>query len=237
MNDLVCRDVEDLIIAYAADALEEEERCAVASHLAECRNHDAELNAVRGDFERLAVSAVPAEPPPGLRSGLLDAFDREIGRRNATPVEAPAPEPIARRQTPRRFWAAPSFGYALAAVLAIVAIGLGAWGISRGGGNRRAGAQHDPGQHRDARDLPQRREDRCAGRGPAAATAGQGVPGLVPGRRLHRHDQPRAARRATTGALRSRSTSSSSTAVALSVEPDGGSPAPTTAPLLVTHLN
>ncbi|HEX5370906.1 MAG TPA: hypothetical protein VFY10_15980 [Dehalococcoidia bacterium] len=40
---------------------------------------------------------------------------------------------MVRKTATRRFWSAPAFGYALAAVLAIVAIGLGEWGLSRGG--------------------------------------------------------------------------------------------------------
>ena len=43
MNDFRCSEVDGLLTGYAADALDEDERCAVATHLAECRNHDAEF--------------------------------------------------------------------------------------------------------------------------------------------------------------------------------------------------
>ena len=128
MNELACRDLEELLPAYAADALDEEERVAVATHLAECRRHDADLAALRSDLERLALLAEPVQPPAGLSTKLFAAFDRAVA----------GADPDAHREPlPRRRWrptTVTGFGYALAAALLVVAVGLGVWGASRDGG-------------------------------------------------------------------------------------------------------
>jgi anti-sigma-K factor RskA len=77
----------------------------------------------------LASIVEPVEPPAALRGSLLDAFDREL----ASP--SPASLPARRTQRPSRLISAAGFGYALAAGLLIIAVALGAWGASRGGGD------------------------------------------------------------------------------------------------------
>ena len=119
MNDLTCLEIEELIPGYAFDALAESQRCDVVSHLAECRQHDAELQASRVAASRLP-DAIDPVPPQALRGRLLGAFD------NA--AETPAPIGPRRRIPSLRTNAR----YALAASV-LIAFVLGAWGFSRGG--------------------------------------------------------------------------------------------------------
>jgi anti-sigma-K factor RskA len=133
MDELSCRDLDEMLAAYAADALEPDDRAAAAAHLAECRYHDTALAGLRASFSALAAGAAPIEPPPSLRASLLDAFDREAAapdtsESSTSPRAVPAGPMAAKRLTPVGW-----FGYAIAAALLLVAIGLGAWGASRDG--------------------------------------------------------------------------------------------------------
>ena len=141
MNEMSCSGVDELLAGYAANALNDDEGCEVAAHLAECRNHDVGLAVIGADFERLALIVEPVEPPTPLRSSLLDAFDREVAggvARAAAPtlLGQRRSQDAAARVARSRWFAGAGFGYALAAAMLVVAIGLGVWGLSRdGGGN------------------------------------------------------------------------------------------------------
>jgi anti-sigma-K factor RskA len=234
VNDHRCSEVDDLLVGYAADALDEDERCAVASHLAECRNHDTELVAIRADFESLVVAVAPIEPPAALRSSLLSAFDQEIAGGAPQPPAEPTPiRPAARPARPRLLSNA-GLGYALAAALLVIAAGLGAWGLSRGGddsGVILATASEDghslqityvKGEHLavlavDLAALPEG-ETYQAWQIVNGAPVSVGVLDTHSGRVAFTADLDNA------------------TAIALSVEPLGGSQSPTTTPILVTEL-
>ena len=228
MNEYTCRDVDEQLAAYASNALEEAEICAVANHLAECRRHDEELTAMRADFDRLAASVQPVEPPSRLRDSLLTAFDEALA--------APEPQPI--RATPARpksIFSTSGFAYAVAAAMLALAVGVGAWGLSRdGGGNGDViVAQSSTGDASmqvtyvpdqkvavmevDLPPLP-------AGRVYQAWRIDGGSPvslGLV---------------ETTSGSVAMVGDLEGASAVALSVEPTGGSPAPTTNPILIATL-
>lgn len=235
MNDFRCSEVDDLLTVYAADALDEDERCAVATHLAECRNHDAELVAVRADLDRIAVAVGPVEPPAGLRSSLLDAFDRELAGQTAASETAPAapPTPIRQPAARPRMLSFAGFGYAMAAALLVIAVGLGAWGLSRGGdsGVVQANASEDG----NSLQLTYVKDEHLAvldvdlsappeGHTYQAWQIVDGAPVSVGLLTTH------AGQVAFTADL------ADASAIALSVEPLGGSPAPTTTPILVTEL-
>jgi anti-sigma-K factor RskA len=130
MNDhLTCSDVEALVPAYVLSALEGDEACAFAHHLVECRLHDEDLAAERLMATRLGVSVNAVAPPSTLRSNLLSAFDKEMA---GTPV---ALEPAREKRRGFSFLRAPSFAYGIAAAVAMIALALGAWGVSRGAGD------------------------------------------------------------------------------------------------------
>ncbi len=238
MTELLCTEIDELLAGYAADALDDDERLDVATHLAECREHDVELAALRRDFERIAVAVNPIEPPAGLRSSLLDAFDREVAGVSAT---APAPTPLPARPTriekpraPRFGIFAGGFGYALAAALLVVAIGLGAWGLSRGGTDNGVvlATTTEDGQSLQVTYLHDQHiailnVDLSAPPEGHKYQAWQIVDGApVSIGVLYTHS----------GDLAFAADLDNASAVALSVEPTGGSQAPTTTPILVTEL-
>ena len=227
MNEYTCREVDEQLAAYASHALDEAETCAVANHLAECRRHDGELIAMRADFDRIATSVQPVEPPARLRESLLAAFDEALG--------APQPVPIrAAPARPKSFFSTSGFAYAIAAAMLALAVGVGAWGLSRDGGNEDIiVAQSSTGDASmqvtyvpdqkvavmevDLPPLP-------AGRVYQAWRIDGGTPvslGLV---------------QTNTGSVAMVGDLEGATAVALSVEPAGGSPAPTTNPILIATL-
>ena len=236
MSELTCLKLDEVLAAFAADALEPDERAATAMHLAECRNHDDELRALRRSFDQLSGGVSPVSPPPSLRSSLLDAFDREVAGASPDVVESltlpPQPTGVTSwRQTPAAW-----FGYALAAGLLVVAIGLGAWGASRDGGEAEvvtlaasdaAGAlrlTYIPARGLGVIDVEL--EALESGRTYQAwriDNAGDAVSlGVLPITQ---------GRFALEGDLRD------AALIALSVEPAGGSASPTGDPILVTSLN
>jgi anti-sigma-K factor RskA len=109
-----CREAADLLAAYALDALDEAEREAVAAHLAGCGLH-GELRGLRAVAASLALAAPEMEPPAGLERRILAAVAGE-----------PAP-PIPLRRPNRRTGITP---WALAAGLAVISLGLLAWNLA-----------------------------------------------------------------------------------------------------------
>jgi anti-sigma factor RsiW len=107
-------DIHDLVAPYALDALDAEERAEFERHLADCEQCSQELRVLQDTATSLAWGAAGPEPPPDLRGRILE-HAREEGQVIAF--------------EPRRRWVPPALG-AIAAVAAVVAIGLGLWGAS-----------------------------------------------------------------------------------------------------------
>ena len=104
--------IHDLTAAYALDALDPHDEERFEEHLATCDRCREELAALRDPVAMLAYGVESPAPPPELRARILDAARAE--RSNVVP-------------DPRRWPAALG---AVAAVAATVAIGLGLWGSS-----------------------------------------------------------------------------------------------------------
>jgi anti-sigma-K factor RskA len=102
-------DVHDLTAAYALDALSPEEAEAYEQHLGQCERCREELAGLSEATTALAFGAVAPAPPPRLRASILDAARAE--RSNVVPLR-------------RRPWVARSVAVVAAAV-ACVAVGLG----------------------------------------------------------------------------------------------------------------
>jgi anti-sigma-K factor RskA len=139
MNDLTCAEIADLLPAYVLHAMDGDERCALMEHLAECRLHDADLQAEREAALLLSAAIPTVAPAATLRASLLDAFDKEVAGGEVT---QPEPEPLRRPRKP--FWQVlrtPGFAYGLAAAVAVIALALGAWGVSRGGDSGEGGVR------------------------------------------------------------------------------------------------
>ena len=107
-------DIHDLVAPYALDALDAGERAEFEQHLADCERCSRELRELQDTAASLAWATTGPEPPPDLRGRILD---RARGEAQVIPFER------------RRRWLTPALG-AVAAVAAVVAIGLGLWGAS-----------------------------------------------------------------------------------------------------------
>jgi anti-sigma factor RsiW len=106
-------DLHELVAAYALDALDDDEREAFERHLGTCERCPEELAGLRETAASLAYATPTAPPPPALRERILDQAR----------AERPKVVPLRRR------WTAPALG-TVAAVAAVVAIGLGIWNVS-----------------------------------------------------------------------------------------------------------
>jgi anti-sigma-K factor RskA len=223
---------DSLVAAYVIDSLDGEERCSLATHLAECRRHDGEFAAFRGVAARLPSAIDPVAPPPALKGRLLAGFDAEAAARSLPESDERASVRAPARPSRLR---SPALAYGLAAALAVVAIALGAIALSRGdepeGITRTSvsegGASLSVVYVRDSQaalvnvDLP------LLGGGQAYqawALPAQGAPRSIgilstnQGTNLFSVDLSNAAR------------------LAISIEPAGGSAQPTTTPILVAEL-
>jgi anti-sigma-K factor RskA len=123
-----CDEAEELLGAYALDALPEGEMAAVRAHLASCREHAAKASELRSVAASLNATVEPVAPPDALRR-------RVVAGVAAT---AAAPTRLDRRREPSatarpaariRWRPAYAFG-AIAAVLVMAVAGLAAWNVS-----------------------------------------------------------------------------------------------------------
>ena len=78
--------VTDSIPSYALGCLDPDEALQVEAHLAGCDTCRDELNSYRAAAAQLALAAPGAEPPAGLRAGILRSVQPAPGRE---PVGAP----------------------------------------------------------------------------------------------------------------------------------------------------
>ena len=107
--------IHELTAAYVLDALDTDERDAYEAHLAGCARCRAEVGELSSVSEALAYAADPVDPPEQLRGRILEAAR----------AERPNVEPLRPR------WARPAAAAAAAAaVAACVAVGLGIWNVS-----------------------------------------------------------------------------------------------------------
>ncbi|HXT38311.1 MAG TPA: anti-sigma factor [Chloroflexota bacterium] len=69
--------IEEMLGAYALDALTPEERALVDAYLPSSPASQEEVSQLSEVAGRLATSAIPRDPPPALRARLLDIVERE----------------------------------------------------------------------------------------------------------------------------------------------------------------
>jgi anti-sigma-K factor RskA len=200
-------DVHDLTAAYALDALSAQEAEAYEQHLGQCERCREELAGLSEAATALAFGAVAPAPPPRLRASILDAARAE--RSNVVPF-------------PRRRWVARGAAL-LAAAVACVAVGLGV-SLSQSGPrvvtatvflgsggkatlNTSGLAAAPRGKTYEAWVIPPGRSPRPAGLFGGGPDASLALRGRVPGNAV----------------------------VAVTLEPAGGSRAPTTSPIFSAH--
>ncbi|HEX3237298.1 MAG TPA: anti-sigma factor [Gaiellaceae bacterium] len=197
-------DLHDLTAAYALDALDPDEAEAYERHLSQCAECREQLAELNESAAALAFGAAAPAPPTRLRGSILEAAAAE--RTNVVPLL-------------RRRWVSRGLAVAAAAV-ACVAVGLGV-SLSRSSSTRSftllispdrtaqlhvSGLPTRSGKTYEAWVIP-------AGRSPRPA-------GLFAG--------------GTDTTLRLRGTVPKDAMVAVTVEPAGGSPQPTTKPFFST---
>jgi len=224
MTDVNCDTIDEALAAFGIGALEEEDAAGVRDHLAGCRRHDATLAELEAVASRLTLAPEEREPPARLRARLLARFDAEAGRRSEGKVVRPA------------IWSGlPRPALAIAALL-LIAIGLATWNVVLQAGGDGDGAARfafagetgsgellhlaDEGLIVLDLDLPPSPAGRVYQVWGVHETQAVSL-GFV------RDNAPTALVADLEGAL----------AVAISVEPEGGSEQPTTDPLLVAEFD
>ena len=106
-----CEAVDDLLAAYALDAVDDDERAAIEAHLATCDRH-AEVGELLATAAGISALVEDREPSAALEARLLDAV-------GGATSGGSAPVPMRRRLN--LAWPA-----AAAAALILVAVGFGA---------------------------------------------------------------------------------------------------------------
>ncbi len=117
-----CEEVEELAGAYALQALPAEMLREVREHLASCSQH-SEVASLHAVASTLPFAATEMEPPPGLKARLMGAIRQEA---------APAAERASREAHGswlRRWLSPPARPYLLAAALAIAVAVLAGWNV------------------------------------------------------------------------------------------------------------
>lgn len=113
-----CREAEELLGAYALDALEGDEARRMDEHLASCKDHAAAAAELRQAQARLALTADDVEPPADLRARIVQAVKADRG-------VAPVVVPIRRAPRMPRWAPRPAFP----AIAAGLLLALGAGGV------------------------------------------------------------------------------------------------------------
>jgi anti-sigma-K factor RskA len=108
-------DVHALAGAYVLDAVDDLERVAFTRHLAECESCAIEVAELRETTAMLS-GLVAEEPPPGLRAKVL----AEVGRTRQVGPELPRPA-VSRPTSGERRWRRIAVGAVAAAVVAVTA--------------------------------------------------------------------------------------------------------------------
>lgn len=119
-------DAHTLVAAYAVDALDEHERADVRAHLDECEACREDLRSYR-DTVALLASATAEAPPARMREQVL-ARARQTPQLPPVPQPGGPPDDGAPAATPRRGSGRALFALA-ASVLTVVALGAGAFGV------------------------------------------------------------------------------------------------------------
>jgi anti-sigma-K factor RskA len=116
--------VDELIAAHALHALDPDDERRVEAHVAECEACRAKLRELEAVSGALAYAAPPAVPPPELRDRVLSAVRPVSSSAPAAPADAP---PVRARRS-RSWW--PRVAAIAVPVLAVAVVGLVIWNLS-----------------------------------------------------------------------------------------------------------
>jgi anti-sigma-K factor RskA len=227
---------EDATASYLLGALPDDERPAFEAHLERCPACREELEELRVAADALPVAAPPMRPPPTLKARIMAEVEREA----ALLADARRPAEPPRRRFPRLRFALPAPAVAaLACGALLVGLGAGAWLFSGSGGHtvpfqRGAGLTATASAELDVA-------------GGQAVLVARGLPAPPRGHVYQVWLQRDGHAPQPTAALFTPRRDGSATAsvgdvdgiqrVMVSSEPLGGSPAPTTAPILTATMS
>jgi anti-sigma factor RsiW len=127
------RECAEALSAYALGALPDSESVRVRDHLATCHECRAELEWLRAAVDTLPASAPQVQPPPELKTRIMELVEAEAELLRAA-GEAADRAPAVSRQRRRRLAGMPAlrpalaFGAGLAAIAVVVAV------LASGGG-------------------------------------------------------------------------------------------------------
>jgi anti-sigma-K factor RskA len=256
-TDLAEGRVLELAEIYALDAVSDDERAMIDHYIKDAPEGPEFLERVREARETLAVSFAPEEEPPaGLFDNILERLTQDAAQPPAEPAAAPVVSPAvdelanarAKREERTRAGGARRWiiGAAAAAVIALGGIGVGTY----------VTAQNDPvNQVLQAQDV-QKKSAPVPGGGTATISASSAkdsfvvlMDGVAPapeGKVYQLWTLPKdGSAPVPQGTMDAETLSkpavvkglASASSVAITVEPTGGSSAPTTDPVLVVGLS
>lgn len=231
--------------AYVLGALPDDERSGFEAHLATCASCRAEVDELRVAAEALPTSPPAMVPPLALKSRIMAEVEREAALLAAAGPQADrGAEPVRRRaDRPRRRWlAALPLGPMVALACVALLAGLGLGGLVFGGGD---GARTLPFQRGGS--LPATAVAELDVSGDKAVLVARGLPSPGAARtyqvwlkRPGEAPQPTAAlftpRRDGSATATVTGKLQAGDQVMVTAEPDGGSPMPTSAPILAAKL-
>lgn len=250
-----CDEADELLGARALDALPAAEARAFDAHAAACPRHAAAAEELRAAAMRLAAAPTLAVPPASLRARVLAAVattpqDQAAATTDYVPTQG-APRRADGRsgskllRLPRRV---PLAWAGVAAVLVAVIIGLTAWNVVL---QRRSGSDVAALASRATSVTPLQATGSAPGGGVVVYYAGdhkaliitEGLPALDPGQHVYQLWAMSDGKPTSLGLVPPPVAGSSIVVVpfdaetqqqvAVSVEPPGGSTAPTSAPVLI----
>jgi len=118
----LCQELEELIPAYALDAVDEKDRARIEAHLARCANCARLVAAYRPVVELLPYAVPQVEPPAELKYRVLAAV---------LPQAKPQPTPTPSFRSPLSSFLSTLFrAPAFAAVALVLLVALGVWNAS-----------------------------------------------------------------------------------------------------------
>ena len=130
-----CRDVEELLGAYALEALDMRDAADVREHLAGCNRHP-DAATLRSSASRLSALATPVLPPPALRDRVL----RAVAESAQEPASPRALTPVSQKPQPQRTEPVPitvtrrrAMLVLAAAAAIVIAVAASAWAIGSNG--------------------------------------------------------------------------------------------------------
>jgi anti-sigma-K factor RskA len=128
MSPLSCEQVDELAGAYALGAVDPGEDRSISEHLATCDQPHVEARDLIGAGAALAASTGDVVPSSGLRDRLMTTVAETPQEHRPQAVAAVTP-PAAGAESRRPWWMQP-VAMGIAAVVLLLVIGLGAWGLN-----------------------------------------------------------------------------------------------------------